>query len=172
MFRHAILVGAGISLAAACGADDEITRVGEAPTTETQAGGNDLAMRTASVMMAPTQGHTVSGVLTLEEVDDGVRLTGRLMNLPPNQELGFHVHEFGDCSAPDASSAGDHFNPTDQPHGDPDDDAHHLGDMENLDVDDEGQAEVDVLLEDVVLNGPLDRNLRNRAVVVHAQADD
>ena len=28
-----------------------------------------------------------------------------------------HIHEKGDCSAPDATSAGSHFNPTGEAHG-------------------------------------------------------
>ncbi|MFO7302239.1 MAG: superoxide dismutase family protein [Acidobacteriota bacterium] len=176
MFRH-VLVGAAVVAVVACGRTDEGTGFADdemdyRTSPDAALPGNDAVMRTAQVRMMPTAGNAVTGVLVAEQVDDGVRLTGRLMGLPPNSDLGFHVHEFGDCSAPDASSAGGHFNPTNQPHGDPDDDASHFGDMENLDTDVDGEAEVDVLLEDAVLDGPSDRRVEGRAVIVHSREDD
>ncbi|WP_370551987.1 superoxide dismutase family protein [Haliea sp. E1-2-M8] len=53
---------------------------------------------------------------------------------------GFHVHEVGDCSADDGSSAGGHFNPYDTPHGALDAGEHHVGDMGNVEADDDGRV--------------------------------
>jgi Cu-Zn family superoxide dismutase len=124
------------------------------------------------VTLEPTEGHTASGMLTLSQAAGGLRVTGRLAGLPAGRELAFHVHEVGDCSAPDAASAGEHFNPDAQPHGGPDSERRHAGDMPNLDVDAEGVAEVDVLVADLQLDGPADRRVDTRAIVVHAEADD
>src|SRR5262245_3828607 len=63
----------------------------------------------------PTQGNTVKGEVRFYKVADGVRIVARLEGLSPGRH-GFHVHEKGDCSAPDASSAGGHFNPSGAPH--------------------------------------------------------
>src|SRR5688572_19577060 len=63
----------------------------------------------AAAQVAPTQGNTASGSISVTAEDDGVRLTGVIQGLKPDSEFGFHVHEKGDCSAPDASSAGAHF---------------------------------------------------------------
>src|SRR5688572_33126095 len=64
----------------------------------------------AAVQLAPTQGNSASGSLSLTAQGDGVHLTGTIQGLAPNGKFGFHIHEKGDCSAPDASSAGEHFN--------------------------------------------------------------
>ena len=67
-------------------------------------------------------GSNVSGVVRFQEVmSDGVpavRVTIDAAGVPAGMH-GFHVHETGDCSAPDATSAGGHFNPTNAPHGAP-----------------------------------------------------
>ena len=75
---------------------------------------------TALVALAPTKDSKVSGTLTLsQERTGGVLITGQVGNLEPGSKHGFHVHDKGDCSAPDGSSAGGHFNPTGMEHGDP-----------------------------------------------------
>src|SRR4030095_1297880 len=58
----------------------------------------------------PTAGNKVSGTVTLTEEADGVKIRANITGLSPGNH-GFHVHEFGDCSAADAASAGAPFNP-------------------------------------------------------------
>ena len=72
-----------------------------------------------AAQIAPTQGNTVTGSVALSTSSEGVHITGTVQGLKPNAEFGFHVHEKGDCSAPDGSSAGGHFNPTSAEHGNP-----------------------------------------------------
>jgi rhodanese-related sulfurtransferase/Fe-S cluster assembly iron-binding protein IscA len=69
---------------------------------------------------------------------------------------GFHVHEKGDCSALDASSAGAHYNPANAAHGNPASPAHHAGDIPNIQADASGRASVDALIEGVSLGGAND----------------
>ena len=73
----------------------------------------------AVAQVAPTQGNTVTGALALAPSSEGVHITGAIQGLKPDAEFGFHIHEKGDCSAPDGSSAGAHFNPTQAQHGNP-----------------------------------------------------
>jgi Cu-Zn family superoxide dismutase len=144
-----------------------------APDRETDANVNGRSTpASVHVSLAPTSGQTASGTIVLTDTSDGIRITGRLSGLPPGRQLGFHVHEAGDCSAPDASSAGEHFNPTQQPHGHPEAALSHAGDMRNLDVNDEGIAEVDVTLDGIRIDAPANRSVRQRALVVHAAPDD
>src|SRR5881398_1149884 len=98
----------------------------------------------AVAVLHPTAGSKVSGTVTLTEEADGVRVRAEITGLTPGNH-GFHVHEFGDCSAADASSAGAHFNPTKQPHAGPDVDARHVGDMGNVEADASGAAKVEYL---------------------------
>ena len=123
----------------------------------------------AIAVLHPAQGADVHGTITFREVADGVRVEGEITGLTPGTH-GFHVHEFGDCSAPDASSAGGHFNPTNQPHGAPDSRERHEGDMGNVEADSSGVAKVNYL--DHVLSFVGANSLIGRAVIVHAKADD
>jgi len=75
------------------------------------------APRHAAASLSPTRGSSVAGEVTFDQVGDRVRVDARVSGLSPNREHGFHIHEVGDCSAPDASSAKSHFNPYGKPHG-------------------------------------------------------
>lgn len=126
----------------------------------------------AHAVLEPTQGNTAAGALTLHAEPNGVRISGQISGLQPDSEHGFHVHANGDCSAPDASSAGGHFDPAAQPHGHADSGPHHAGDMSNLRANAQGVAEVNVLVHDASLEAGNDNNVVGRALIVHADADD
>jgi Cu-Zn family superoxide dismutase len=125
----------------------------------------------AHVAMAPASASLVSGRLTLTAVPGGVRITGELGGLQRGGTHAIHIHEKGDCSAVDATSAGGHFNPQAQPHGRAGTGPHHGGDMDNLVADARGVAKVDVRALGVTLGGGA-ADVVGRAVVVHAKADD
>jgi Cu-Zn family superoxide dismutase len=126
----------------------------------------------ARAVLAPASGSLVSGTVELRSMADGVHIRGELGGFTPGSSHGFHVHERGDCSAADASSAGDHFNPTGAAHGRAGAGVHHLGDMDNLVANAEGIARVDMHVRDVTLGTRRANDILNRALVVHARADD
>ena len=125
-----------------------------------------------SAEMAPTEGNTATGTLTLSAVPGGVHITGSLSGVAAGGSHGFHVHETGDCSAPDAASAGGHFNPGGHPHGHPGQGEHHAGDMPNLVADDAGTLMVDVQVPGVTIGDGGGTDILGRALVLHAGADD
>src|SRR5213082_4223676 len=92
----------------------------------------------AVAVLHPTAGNKVAGTVTFTEVADGVQVLAEITGLTPGNH-GFHVHEFGDCSAADLSSAGAHFNPTNKPHAGPDATERHVGDMGNVEADASGK---------------------------------
>jgi superoxide dismutase, Cu-Zn family len=124
------------------------------------------------VNLIPGQGGNVAGALDLVMGDGAVVATGLVTGLAPESVHGFHVHEKGDCSSPDFKSAGEHFNPTAQQHGNPSSPPHHLGDVPNLTANSEGKADVNVRIEGVTLGDGGANDLVGKAVVVHAEADD
>ena len=130
------------------------------------------AAHEAAAQIAPTQGNTVTGSVALNSSPQGVRITGAIQGLKPNAEFGFHVHEKGDCSAPDGSSAGGHFNPTQAQHGNPTSGAHHAGDMPNIKSNAEGVAQVDTTAAGTTLNGEPTTDIMGKAIVVHEGPDD
>jgi len=128
--------------------------------------------REAVANLASASASLVSGRLVLVPMGRGVQLTGEIGGLQPGSSHGFHIHEKGDCSAADASSAGGHFNPAAQPHGRAGHGAHHAGDADNLVADANGVARVDVHVDGVTLGGGAANDIAGRAIVVHAAADD
>jgi Cu-Zn family superoxide dismutase len=127
----------------------------------------------ATAVLASASGSLVSGKLMLAPMGDGVHIHGEIGGLQPNGRFGFHVHENGDCSTVDASSAGGHFNPTGSPHGRAGaGEAHHAGDMDNITSDTEGVAQVNVHPLNVTLGGHAPNDIANRAIIVHADPDD
>ena len=124
-----------------------------------------------AVTLEPRSGSTVSGSMHITERNGVVRLRGTVTGLAPNSEHGFHIHEKGDCSAPDASSAGGHFNPDGSAHGSHSAPVHHAGDLPSLKADAKGIAKIDVTLSGVTLgSGPT--GIIGRSLVVHGKADD
>lgn len=127
----------------------------------------------ARANLASASGSLVSGSVTLVPMGDGVHLTGTVGGFAANSQHGIHVHEKGDCSAADASSAGGHFNPTGDPHGRASREApHHAGDMDNLVADGEGVAQVNIHMHGVTLGGGAANDIAGKALVVHAAPDD
>ena len=125
--------------------------------------------QTATATLAPTAGNTAAGSVTFTQSGDKVTVNAKLTGLAPGGH-GFHIHEKGDCSAPDAMSAGGHFNPTGKPHGAPDAD-HHAGDMPMLQADASGNATLTADLKGIGIgSGPAD--IVGKAVIVHKDADD
>jgi len=84
---------------------------------------------------------------------------------------GIHLHEKGDCSAPDASSAGPHFNPSGNPHAGPADAKHHAGDWGNITVGADGKGHLEITT-DMLTVEPGPNSVVGRAVVFHDKPDD
>ncbi|MBC7765745.1 MAG: superoxide dismutase family protein [Hyphomonadaceae bacterium] len=79
----------------------------------------------------------IRGKVTFEPWGNGTRVTAEVYGLPPYSPasegkpqvgpFGFHMHDMGNCAEGDPNKpfmgAGEHFNPTQQPHG------NHAGDF-------------------------------------------
>ncbi len=128
--------------------------------------------KSAVVNLSSASASLVSGRLTVKPMGDGVHLTGEIGGLAPNSVHAIHIHEKGDCSAADASSAGGHFNPAGAPHGKVDSGAHHGGDMDNISANADGIAKVSVHAQGVTLGGGAANDVAGKAVIVHASPDD
>ena len=123
----------------------------------------------AIAIVYPAKDKTVKGMITFTQTDKGVKVVAHLEGLTPGKH-GFHVHEFGDCSAPDATSAGGHFNPTQMTHSGPTDATRHSGDLGNIVADEKGVADLEWVDPMMQLTGP--QSIIGRAVIVHAKEDD
>lgn len=129
----------------------------------------------ASAELAPKSGSAVRGQVQFRKISGGLVIDAKLSGVTPAGRHGFHIHETGDCSAPDASSAGGHFNPTKKAHGAPNSRAGHVGDLGNVDINANGEGTFHLVLQnayyDVEQIGNWDA-LIGKAVVLHSGTDD
>lgn len=120
----------------------------------------------AIAVLTPSSGSKVSGTVTFTKSGDDVKVVAEVNGLSPGQH-GFHIHEFGDCSAPDAASAGSHYNPTKDPHAGHDAEKRHMGDLGNIEADASGKARLELTDKKIELDAVI-----GKAVIVHEKADD
>ncbi len=130
--------------------------------------GNALAT-SYTAALSPTQGNQVSGTIIFVPHNPGVEVHVDISGLTPGKH-GLHIHERGDCSAPDASSAGGHYNPNNSSHGAPEAHMRHEGDLGNLTADINGKAHY--TFEDKMISLKGDNSIVGKSVIVHANPDD
>ena len=159
-----IFVAAGFAALAGCATGSS--------SSDSGSDGNIMAgkvRQTAVAVLSPGGNGQVRGTVTFTEETEGVRVTASVEGLTPGQH-GFHIHEKGDCSTPDFSSAGGHFNPLQTPHGSPTDPQHHVGDFGNLEANQQGTARYERVFSWLTFKGT--NSLLGRAVIVHEKPDD
>lgn len=130
--------------------------------------GSDVGARRKSVraVLRDTAGNTV-GVVQIHRREDATDVSVRAWDLAPGFH-GFHVHAIGVCdpNAPGGpfTSAGGHYNPTGQGHGD------HAGDMPTLLVMDDGSGRASFTTDRFTAEELLDAD--GSAIIVHAGRDN
>jgi superoxide dismutase, Cu-Zn family len=123
----------------------------------------------AVAVIYPASGSSVHGLVTFTQSMSGIKVVADIEGLTPGKH-GFHIHEYGDCSSPDAVSAGGHFNPDNMQHGGPMTAQRHVGDLGNIQADDKGKAHFELTDKDIAFSGP--HSIIGRAVVIHSNEDD
>lgn len=156
-----LAIGASLALAA-CGADapdaeETVPAAEEAPAAEI-----------ATAEIKDTEGNVVGTAMITGE-DGALRVNVDVEGLPPGPH-GAHIHAVGDCSAPDFSSAGGHWNPGDTNHGTNSEPPNpHAGDIGNLEIGESGAGSL-TNTSDGTWAGLFDED--GSAFVIHADADD
>ena len=123
----------------------------------------------ATALLRSTQGNTAQGTVIFLQEGTAVRIVVDITGLSPGKH-GIHIHEFGDCSAADALSAGGHFNPANKAHGCADSKERHIGDLGNIEADRSGKVKVDWIDRKISLSGV--NSIIGRSVVIKAKPDD
>lgn len=124
----------------------------------------------ATTSLESRSGSTTSGTATFREDGDQVTLTLEVSGATPGKH-GAHIHEKGDCSAPDAASAGGHWNPTSHPHGPPDAN-HHLGDLGNIEIGQDGKGTLKLSRTEWKIGDGSANDVVGKALVIHSDEDD
>jgi Cu-Zn family superoxide dismutase len=129
------------------------------------------APRTIDVVMEAKSKSKLVGKAKLTESEGGVHLLLTVEGIEPGDH-GAHIHETGDCSAPDAKSAGGHFNPHTKDHGLPGAEKRHLGDLGNITIGKDGKGTLDITAPGANLKPNDPSSFVGRAIIVHAKKDD
>lgn len=124
----------------------------------------------AGANLEAKSGSSVSGNVQFEMTGDGrLKMTLLAQGLNPGDH-GVHIHETGDCSAADASSAGGHFNPGEKEHGAPSSAMHHAGDLGNINANASGTGSMSIAVDGLTLQGKT--GVIGKALIIHEKPDD
>ncbi|MBA2548865.1 MAG: superoxide dismutase family protein [Burkholderiaceae bacterium] len=125
---------------------------------------------TATAVMRPASGSQAHGTVKFTQVGTRVRVDTELAGLSAGLH-GMHIHEKGDCTAPDATSAGAHFNPGSKKHGAPGSADRHAGDLGNITANEYGKATMSMMVDGISVGKGTD-GVVGRGLIVHAEPDD
>ena len=125
----------------------------------------------ASAIINPSSGSEVSGTATFTQTGQNVMVRIEVENVSPG-EHGVHIHEYGDCSAPDGKSAGGHWNPTNVAHGKWGEGEFHLGDIGNIMVGEDGTGSIELATDLWEIGTGSDIDVVGKSIIVHADPDD
>ena len=134
-------------------------------------GHGDSASANAKAMIEARSGSAVSGVAAFSMHDGRVTLELKLGGLTPGSHA-VHLHEVGDCSAPDGKSAGGHWNPSHAAHGKWDDEPFHLGDIGNVEAGADGRAQLSLTTANWSIGTGAANDIVGTAIIVHEKEDD
>lgn len=113
----------------------------------------------------------IKGIVRFEEIDgDLISVNVNLEGFEPNTIHGFHVHESGDLTKGCESMCA-HFNPYSLSHGGREDLIRHVGDLGNLEADDDGKVSIQFTDHLIKLRGD-EANIIGRGLIIHADPDD
>lgn len=117
-------------------------------------------------------GTQTAGTAKFTQDGNEVIMNLEVTNLTPGTHA-VHIHETGDCSAPDAASAGGHWNPGNHDHGKWGHNSFHMGDIGNLEANAEGKAKLTFKTDKWCLECVEEsKNIMGKGLIIHASADD
>ena len=125
----------------------------------------------ANAMIGSSNDSGVTGEAIFTQDGDQVTLTVEIQGASPGLHA-VHIHEYGDCSSPDGTSAGGHWNPTNVAHGKWGEGEFHLGDIGNITVEEDGTGSLTLTTDLWEIGTGSDIDIVGKGFIVHAGADD
>jgi superoxide dismutase, Cu-Zn family len=161
MIRGLVGLGMGALLVAgaayAAGSEDKATGKGHE--------------KKAVASIKPRSDSHVSGKATFHEANGKVTLDIKIAGADPGPHA-VHLHEKGDCTAPDGASAGGHWNPTHEDHGKWGTAPFHHGDIGVIQVGADGKGTLTLTTDLWTIGGAPETDVVGKAIIVHAKTDD
>jgi superoxide dismutase, Cu-Zn family len=157
------LIGVGVTVALVAGA-------GGAAVAKSKKKSSGKEPQAVAVIASKSDSH-LTGKATFHAASGKVTLKIDIAGAEPGSHA-VHLHEKGDCSAADGSSAGGHWNPTQENHGKWAAAPFHHGDIGNVEVGADGKGTLTLTTDLWTIGGAPETDVVGKAVIVHAKADD
>lgn len=168
-----IIICSMIIILMACRSEPKMEAEDEDVLTEEAIETRAEASKPINVSLIDNEGIEI-GMATLEEGKQGVKISVEGHHLPAGLH-GFHIHEKGICETPDFESAGGHFNPDNKQHGFNNPEGPHAGDIENLEVNEDGTVKAEFINDRVTLKKEEVHSLLSKegtTLMIHSDEDD
>ena len=161
--KQVIIIAAALIMVSISGCDrkDESAQVYMEPEV--------VSFKKAVAVIHPLNGSNVNGIVYFNQKQNGIEVIADINGLEPGKH-GFHIHEYGDLRKEDGTSAGGHFNPENMPHGAPDMDNRHVGDLGNIVAIEGNVAHYAWLDTKISFSGK--HSIIGRALIIHQGEDD
>jgi len=156
----------GLALAAGSGVPAQAP-AGRKPTRLAAKG---VALPSAAAVLHGKSGTQVEGEAEFTQDAGKVTLSLKVRNASPGAHA-VHLHEVGDCSDPEAKSAGPHWNPGATKHGKWGETCH-MGDIGNVEVNEHGEGSLVLTTDLWTIGGDPKSDILGKSLIVHAQPDD
>ena len=126
-----------------------------------------------AVLTSTYQDTTVTGVVQFDEQPNGqVKMTLNV-TVPSHagKTVAVHIHENGNCGNM-GKDVGEHWNPTHAQHGKWSTDSFHLGDIGNIDLNNEGNGSKEMETDRWTIGGDSQTDILNKTIIIHSGKDD
>ena len=133
----------------------------------------DEHIRISAVKMHASSQSSASGEVKFLYKENMTEMEAYFSGLKPGIHA-IHLHANADCSSDDAKSAGGHWNPTNEKHGQwGDENGFHRGDVGNFKVGSNGEGKLSMMTGQwcVGCDDP-SKNILGKSVIVHQGTDD
>ena len=134
---------------------------------------NEEEIKEITVPLEPKSGSDLGGEVTFTQENGEVTMEATITGLAEGKHA-IHIHQKADCSAEDGTSAGGHWNPTNEKHGKwGDAEGYHKGDIGNFEVDANGEGTITMTTDEWCIGCEDDnKNIVGKAIIVHDGVDD
>ncbi|MBN3860357.1 superoxide dismutase family protein [Neisseriaceae bacterium PsAf] len=171
--QNKILASLCVLMLAACSSSQSSNDIKTSSNTKSKVLGADEQV---IIPLQAKSGSQVSGTIEVYALKEGtVLLQLKAKNVPPGLHA-IHVHENPDCSSADGSSAGGHWNPTQDKHGRwGHKNGYHKGDIGVFLADKEGNVDYTFKTTTdswcIGCNDPA-KNILGHSIILHSDPDD
>ncbi|MTE27422.1 superoxide dismutase family protein [Winogradskyella ouciana] len=173
--KHIKLLALALSIvfATACKDNKKETETEMETEVEETMENEKVMSKELSFKLTPKSDSNVSGKVEFKQKGNKVTMSAKMSGLTPGTHA-IHIHAEADCSSPDGTSTGGHWNPTAQPHGKWGDEAgYHKGDIGNFEVGEDGTGNVLFSTDQWCIGcGDETKDILGKAIIVHQGTDD